>query len=87
MGLWLVPFGILVWKSGFVPKVIGVLLIVGCVGYLAQCLTVFLWPRSTGIVFNYTLPLVAPGEISMVAWLLVRGGRLRLSEARRVVGA
>jgi hypothetical protein len=78
-GLWLLPFGILVIKSGFIPKLIGVLLIVGCIGYLAQSLTALLWPAQLHTVFNATLPLVGPGELSMIVWLLVKGGKLQLS--------
>ncbi|MBS1735145.1 MAG: DUF4386 domain-containing protein [Bacteroidetes bacterium] len=33
-GLWLFPFGLLVYKSGFIPKFLGILLMLGCVGYL-----------------------------------------------------
>ncbi len=33
-GLWLFPFGYLVYKSGFLPKVLGILLMAGCFGYL-----------------------------------------------------
>src|SRR3989442_11666558 len=36
-GLWLFPFGMLVIKSAFFPKFLGVLLIVGCFAYLAMC--------------------------------------------------
>src|SRR5262245_6455326 len=33
-GLWLVPFGLLVIRSGFLPKILGVLLLIAAVGYL-----------------------------------------------------
>jgi hypothetical protein len=33
-GLWLFPMGYLVYKSGFLPRILGVLLVIGCVGYL-----------------------------------------------------
>ena len=62
-GLWLLPFGILVRRSGFIPKWIGSLLIVGCFGYLAQSVTSILWPAYAHTVFNVTLPLVAPGGL------------------------
>ena len=35
-GLWLIPLGLLVYKSRFVPKVLGVLLIVGLIGLLSM---------------------------------------------------
>lgn len=37
-GLWLFPFGYLVYKSGFLPKILGVFLMVGCFGYLINFL-------------------------------------------------
>lgn len=33
-GLWLFPLGLLVYRSGFIPKFLGVLLMFGCLGYL-----------------------------------------------------
>jgi len=33
-GLWLFPFGCLVYKSGLLPKVLGIFLMLGCIGYV-----------------------------------------------------
>lgn len=81
-GLWLLPFGILAIKSGFIPKPIGVLLIVGCFGYLAQSFTSIVSPAHLRLVFNATLPLVAPGEFFVIVWLLVKGAKVPLPEAQ-----
>ena len=43
-GLWLFPFGVLVFRSGFLPRILGVLLIAACFGYLADSLTPFFCP-------------------------------------------
>ena len=43
-GLWLFPFGILVFRSGFLPRILGVLLIAACFGYLTDSLTSLLLP-------------------------------------------
>jgi hypothetical protein len=75
-GLWLLPFGILVIKSRFMPRWIGYLLIMGCVGYLIQGLTSVLWPAYVHTVFTATIPLVGPGEISAIIWLVVKGNRV-----------
>jgi hypothetical protein len=75
-GLWLLPFGLLVMKSGFMPRWIGILLIIGCVGYLIQALTAILWPAYVHTVFTATIPLVGPGEISAIIWLIARGNRV-----------
>ena len=34
-GLWLIPFGLLVYRSRFLPRILGVWLMAGCFGYLA----------------------------------------------------
>jgi Domain of unknown function (DUF4386) len=72
-GLWLVPLGYLVLRSGWFPKVLGVLLIVGCFGYLVDLFLQFLAP---GVAEGIELVVVAPaavGELLFVAWLLVKG--------------
>ena len=81
-GLWLLPFGILAHRSGFTPRLIGVLLIVGCFGYLAQSVTFIVLPALTTVVTYVTLPLAAPGEFVMIIWLLVKGGTVLLPVAR-----
>ena len=43
-GLWLLPLGYLVFKSGFLPRILGILLIVGCFGYLIDFVTFFFFP-------------------------------------------
>src|SRR5882762_1598234 len=49
-GLWLFPFGILVFRSGFLPRILGVLLIAVCFGYLADSLTPLLLPSYEDVV-------------------------------------
>jgi len=75
-GLWLLPLGYLVYRSGFFPRVIGVLLAIGCLSYLADTFVQFLAP---GIAESVELWVVAPaaiGELSLVVWLLVKGVRV-----------
>jgi hypothetical protein len=62
-GLWLFPFGILVFKSGFLPRILGVLLIAACFGYLADSLTSLLLPSyedGVGRIANIPLTLGEP---------------------------
>ncbi len=72
-GLWLLPLGLLVVRSGFLPRILGLLLIVGCFGYLTVSLTSLLFPAYAGAV----LPLLglAVGEILLILWLLTKGAR------------
>src|SRR5256885_2966633 len=55
-GLWLFPFGVLVIRSGFLPRFLGVLLIVNCFAYLAQSLTSLLLPSYANDVDQWTFP-------------------------------
>ena len=68
-GLWLFPMGYLVYKSGFLPKIIGALLIVACFGYLADSFLYFFVP-DFGIVFSEFTFL---GEAAITFWLLIKG--------------
>jgi hypothetical protein len=72
-GLWLVPFGILVFKSGFIPRILGVLLVIAAFGYVAGSVTTLLSPHYGRIVSGWLLLLPALGEVPMVFWLLVKG--------------
>lgn len=68
-GLWLFPMGYLVFKSGFLPKFIGVILMVGCFGYLVDSVIFFINPDFP-VTFSIYLFW---GEIVITFWLLIRG--------------
>lgn len=74
-GLWLVPFGLLVLKSGFLPKIMGVLLIIACFGYLASSFAQLLFPNSGHIASMVSAATGAAGELPVSMWLLITGGR------------
>ena len=77
--------GLLVFKSGFFPRILGVLLIIACFGYLVHSLTFLLFPHYEAIVSSYVAVPEAIGELSMVLWLLIKGGKdpqLDAAEAR-----
>jgi hypothetical protein len=80
-GLWLLPLGYLVVRSGWFPKAIGVLLIVGCFGYLVDTFARFLAPGVAETIEAFVVAPAAIGELSFVAWLLVKGVRIRDREA------
>lgn len=73
-GLWLLPFGYLVYKSGFLPRVLGILLMAGCFGYLINFIGGFLFPSyaASGIARFVSLPATF-GEIGTCLWLLTVG--------------
>ena len=80
-GLWLLPFGVLVIKSGFIPRVIGVLLIIGCFAWLTLSVTSIVAPHAH-LVERLVFPLTAPGELSILGWLIVKSLTLKQTEAR-----
>jgi hypothetical protein len=75
-GLWLLPLGWLVFKSRLLPRVLGVLLMLGCAGYLADFLGRVLVPEyaASGLGGYVRLP-ASLGEIGTCLWLLVMGAR------------
>jgi uncharacterized protein DUF4386 len=75
-GLWLLPFGMLVYRSGFIPRFFGVFLIGNGIAYPVQSLTALFLPRYYGVVSRITFPLLL-GEVAIILWLLIRGVRDR----------
>jgi hypothetical protein len=73
-GLWLFPLGILVYRSRFLPRFLGVWLIINGFAYLAMSLTGLLLPRYEDMVSNVTLPALL-GEVAFVLWLLIKGAK------------
>jgi hypothetical protein len=73
-GLWLLPLGLLIWRSRLVPRVLGVLLIAGGLGYLIQMVGGVFMPafRGSTLASIGTLP-AGLGEIGTCLWLLIRG--------------
>jgi len=72
-GLWLLPFGLLVYKSGFIPRIFGILLFIAGIAYMQASFTSILFPSYSAFVSQPTLLLVAIGEISITLWLLIKG--------------
>jgi Domain of unknown function (DUF4386) len=75
-GLWLAPFGYLVFKSGILPKALGVMLMLGCIGYLVDFFGYLMIPGYGGtIVASYAALPAAIGEIGICLWLLIMGAK------------
>ena len=72
-GLWLLPFGLLVYKSEFIPRIFGILLVIGGFAYMIDSTIGILFPSYSSFVKYPTLLLVAIGEISITLWLLIKG--------------
>jgi len=72
-GLWLLPLGLLIFRSGFIPKIFGILLIIACFGWVLASFTGLLLPEERMIVSRIATSLSAIGEFSIILWLLAIG--------------
>jgi hypothetical protein len=84
-GLWLFPLGTLVYRSAFLPRFLGVWLILNGFAYLALSFTGLLVPQYEGRLSKVTFPIQF-GEIAFVLWLVIKGARPKevVSSALRV---
>jgi hypothetical protein len=78
-GLWLFPFGILVRRSGFIPRALGVLLMLAGCAYVVDSLTTLLLPRYADMVGELA-GFVELGEIPIIFWLLIWGAKERRAD-------
>ncbi len=85
-GLWLFPFGLLVIKSRYFPRILGILLIIAGVAYLTSGVTAIAWPEYRSVVSRFMMPLYF-GEVPIVFWLLIMGARVPQPGARPREGA
>lgn len=75
-GLWLAPLGFLILKSGAIPRALGVLLIIGCVGYLVNFFGPLLFPGYDELPLRSFISIPGSiGEIGTCLWLVVKGAR------------
>ena len=80
-GLWLFPFGILVMRSGFFPRLLGLLLLVAGFGYVTSSVTAIVLPAYSEIVSRVAMPLLF-GEFPIIFWLLIKGAKVSLPQVR-----
>jgi hypothetical protein len=71
-GLWLLPLGLLVYRSGFIPRFLGVWLFINGIAYIVMSFTGILLPDQLDIVKRLTFPLLF-GELALTLWLLIIG--------------
>jgi hypothetical protein len=74
-GLWLLPFGILVYKSGFFPKALGVMLVISCSAYVADGVSIIMSKTPLHVVSTASLAIGGLGELAIVAWMLFIGAK------------
>jgi hypothetical protein len=74
-GLWLLPLGMLVFRSGFLPRFLGVWLIINGLAYVVISMTGLLLPQYVHTVFLIAQPALM-GELVLTLWLLIVGARV-----------
>ena len=71
-GLWLLPLGYVGFKSGYFPKLLGIMVMLACFGHLIQYFQIFLFPDYE--VISYPgLAVATIAELSLCFWLLIKG--------------
>jgi hypothetical protein len=86
-GLHLLVLGYLVFKSGYLPRILGVLLVLASLGYLIESFGNFLLPDYKEV---FSLIVIAPavtGELALTIWLLVKGVNVEQWEERVLASA
>ncbi len=73
---WLLPLGYLVYKSGYLPRILGIVIMVHFVGWLATFFQFFLFPGFQALT-SVTYPLGLITELGLTLWLLIMGVKER----------
>lgn len=74
-GLWLLPLGVLVHRSGFLPRLLGTWLFANGLAYLALSATGLFWPAQHAALFRIATPILF-AEMALMLWLLIVGARV-----------
>ena len=75
-GLWLFPLALLVLKSGFFPRFLGVWLIINGFAYVIDSFTGLLLPQYEDMVSNIMFPALF-GELAFMLWLVIKGAKVQ----------
>jgi hypothetical protein len=86
-GLWLFPMGYLVFKSGFLPRILGILLMIACFGYLITSFGSLLLPNFGETTIATIIGFTFYGEMFLALWLLIKGVNVEQWEKRALESA
>jgi hypothetical protein len=73
-GVWLLPLAVLVYRSRFLPRFLGVWLTINGFAYVINSFTGVLLPQYQGDVFTYSMPALV-GELAIMLWLVIKGAK------------
>jgi hypothetical protein len=74
-GVWLFPFGLLVFRSGFLPRVLGAWLMINCFGYVGLSVIALFFGAYYNTAFKILQPVLF-GELAIMLWLLIKGAKV-----------
>ncbi|MBN2349782.1 MAG: DUF4386 domain-containing protein [Bacteroidales bacterium] len=89
-GLHLFGLGYLIYKSGYIPKIIGIFLTMAAIGYLTDSLAHFLLPNYSNYATLFLIIVIVPGiigELSLTLWLLIKGINIQKLEKMAIESA
>jgi hypothetical protein len=72
-GLWLIPLGQLILKSGHLPRIIGIFLVLAGICYVIEVMDYILLSEKLSFITDYFAILYSVAELSTVVWLLIKG--------------
>ena len=75
-GLWVLPFGVLVMKSRFLPRILGVWLIINGFAYVVLSFIGLLSPQYYDVAFRDAFPVLL-GELAIMLWLVIKGAKVQ----------
>jgi Domain of unknown function (DUF4386) len=75
-GLWLFPFGLLVFRSGFLPRILGIWLIIACFAWIALSITALFFPDYYEAAFKWLQPAFL-AELAIMLYFLIRGANVK----------
>jgi hypothetical protein len=79
-GLWLFPFGLLVFRSGFLPRILGAWLMIACFAWLVLSMMALLFPPYYDVAFRIAQPVLF-AELAIMLWLLIKGAKVPSPQA------
>ena len=80
-GLWLFPFGICVLRSGFIPRFLGILLLIAAPGYLASSFGALVLPQYAPAI-DKVARILTLAELPIIFWLLIWGAKPQRAAAQ-----
>lgn len=78
-GIWLIPVAVLVYRSGFLPRFLGILVGLAAFAYTLSAMVFFIAPASYRTVFWAAAPIYAAGEVTFILYLLIKGVRTEVT--------